>query len=158
MAEEKSSFGIVDRALQITKIYGGSSIVKYFDGIVEGDSLKTLGEFVRDPKHMIETSGIDLETKSDDRLAKYNVVKIVPIKHLDEVSNINQLYLITDEHGHDIGTYEIAENNVPIFKLSPKIKEYNDKILAEFPKQEISRRHESDNRDTRHSAGTTLPR
>lgn len=131
MAEEKSSFGLVERAWEIAKIYNGSDRVKHFDGIVEGNSLKTLKEFVRD----LETRGIDFNEKSDDRLDKYNVVKIVPIRHLDEVSNAQEMYLITDEHGHDIGTYEITENG-PEFKLSPKIKDYNEKILAEFPKQE----------------------
>ena len=132
MAEERSSFGAFERAWETAKIYGGSNTVKHFDGIVESESMKTLGQYVR--AHGIESRGIDSDTKQDDKLEKYNIVKITPTRNLDEANNIMEIYLITDEHGHDIGTYEITENG-PVFKLSPKIKEQNDKIMGEFKGQ-----------------------
>lgn len=129
MADERGTFGIVGKAFETTKIYGGSNIVKHFDGIVEGDTLKTLADYA--VEHGIETSGIDPITKLDPRLEKYNMVKLTPTRNLDEVDSPLQMYLITDEKGHDIGTYEITEHG-PVFKLSPKIKEQNDKIIEKF--------------------------
>ena len=87
MAEDKSSFDIVGKSWNTAKIYGGSNAVKRYDAVVESDSLVTLGDFVRDPKKMIETRGIDFDEKADDRLQKYNVVKITPTRKLDEVEN-----------------------------------------------------------------------
>lgn len=132
MAKEKGTFGIIGKAWETAKIYEGSNAVKKFDAVVQGDSLKTLGEFVRDgrPAGLIEKSGIDFDQKEDDRLDRYNIVKITPTRKLDEVENPMEMYLITDEHGHDIGTYEITENG-PVFNLSPKIKDYNDKMIKE---------------------------
>lgn len=129
MADEKGSFGLVGKAWETAKIYNGSNLVRHFDGIVEADSLKTLGEFARG--HILETRGIDFDSKEDDRLARYNMVKLTPTKHLDEVDNPTQMYLITDEKGHDIGTYEITENG-PVFHLAPRIKEHNDRIMEKF--------------------------
>lgn len=132
MAQERSDFGLIGKALETTKIYGGSNIVKHFDAIVESDSLKTLGSYVRE--HGIESRGMDMDSKADDKLLKYNMVKITPTRYLDESENPMQMYLITDEKGHDIGTYEITENG-PVFKLSPKIQKYNEKIMGEFQGQ-----------------------
>ena len=131
MAKDKSSFDLRGKAWNTAKIYGGSNAVKKYDAIIESDSLKTLGEFVRDPKKMIETRGIDFDEKADDRLQKYNVVKITPTKKLDEVENPLEMYLITDEHGHDIGVYEITEKG-PKFRLSEKIQKGNEKIIEKF--------------------------
>lgn len=140
MAEERGSFGIIGKAWEASKIYGGSNLVRHFDAIVESDSLKTLGNYARE--HGIETFGMDFDSKTDDRLERYNMVKIVPTRHLDETNNATQMYLVTDEKGHDIGTYEITENG-PVFKLSPRIQEHNEKIMSRFPedKQEILRGH-----------------
>lgn len=129
MADERGSFGIIGKAWESSKIYNGSNLVRHFDGIVEADTLKTLGEYTRE--HGLETRGIDFDEKMDDRLAKYNIVKLTPTKHLDEVESPLQMYLITDDKGHDIGTYEITENG-PVFHLAPKIKEHNDKIMGKF--------------------------
>ena len=128
MEKDKSSFDFIGKAWNTAKIYSGSNTVNRLDAIVESDTLKTLGEYVKDPRNMIETKGIDFDAKADDRLQKYNIVRITPTKHLDEVDNLMELYLITDEHGHDIGTYEITENG-PVFKLSPKIKKGNNSFI-----------------------------
>lgn len=134
MAKDKSSFDLIGKAWNTAKIYGGSNAVKKYDAIIESDSLKTLGEFVRDPKKMIETRGIDFDEKADDRLQKYNVVKITPTKKLDEVENPLEMYLITDEHGHDIGIYEITEKG-PKFRLADNIAKHNARIAGNFQGQ-----------------------
>ena len=131
MAEDRSSFDLIGKAFNIAKIYSGSNTVNKLDAIIEAESLSTLGDFVRDPRNMIETKGIDFDEKSDDRLQKYNIVKITPTKHLDDLENPMEIYLITDEHGHDIGTYEVTENG-PVFKLSSKIQEHNETIQGRF--------------------------
>lgn len=134
MAEDKSSFDIVGKAWNTAKIYGGSNAVKKYDAVVESDSLVTLGDFVRDPKKMIETRGIDFDEKADDRLQKYNVVKITPTRKLDEVENPLEMYLITDEHGHDIGIYEVTEKG-PKFRLADNILKHNNRIAEKFQGQ-----------------------
>lgn len=133
-----TDLGLVARAAEATKIYFGSNTVNHLDGIVHTNTIETLGNFVK--KKSIETRAIDPDTKVDDKLLKYTITRITPTKHLDEVNNYHEIYLITDEHGHDIGTYEITENG-PVFKLSPKIKEYNEKVIEMFPEaqQEILR-------------------
>ena len=139
MSVQRGSFDIIGRAWETSKIYSGSNTVKRYDAVVDSGSLKTLGEFIRDPKALIETKGIDFDSKSDERLAKYNVVRIIPTKKLDEINNPLEIYLITDEHGHDLGTYEITEYG-PKFKLSKRIQEYNEKMKKEngFSEEEQS--------------------
>ena len=133
--EEKTNtdLGLTARAWEAAKIYSGSNMLKHFDGIVHTESVETLGNFTK--KRGIETSGVDIEAKTDDLLLKYTVTKITPERHLDEVENPTEMYLITDQYGHDIGTYEITENG-PVFKLSPKIQENNEKIISTFPEEQ----------------------
>jgi len=128
-----TDLGLTARAWETAKIYSGSNTVKHFGASVDTGSIETLGNFVK--KKAIETRGIDPDTKADDFLLKYTVSRITPERHLDEVDNHHEIYLITDEHGHDIGTYEITENG-PIFHLSPKIREYNEKIIETFPEEQ----------------------
>lgn len=140
-----TDLGLGARAWEAAKIYNGSNILNHFNGIVHTESIETLGNFTK--KRGIETRGIDSDTKVDDRLLKYTVSRITPERNLEEVENPQEIYLITDEHGHDIGTYEITESG-PIFRLSPKIREYNEKIIEAFPEaeQEILReRYRTDN-------------
>ena len=134
MAEDKSSFDLIGKAWNTAKIYNGSSTVKKFDAVVEADSLQTLADFVRDPRKMIETKGIDFDEKADDRLQKYNVVKITPTRNLSETENPLEMYLITDEHGHDIGIYEITEKG-PKFRLAPNIQKHNERLMGKFQGQ-----------------------
>lgn len=140
-----TDLGLGARAWEASKIYFGSNTVNHLAASVDTESIETLGNFVK--KKGVETRGIDPDTKADDLLLKYTVSRITPERHLDEVDNATEIYLITDEHGHDIGTYEITENG-PIFHLSPKIREYNEKIIATFPEaeQEILRgKYKADN-------------
>lgn len=140
-----TDLGLGARAWEASKIYLGSNTVNHLAASVDTSSIETLGNFTK--RKAIETRGIDPDTKADDLLLKYTVSRITPERHLDEVDNATEIYLITDEHGHDIGTYEITENG-PIFKLSPKIREYNEKIIATFPEaeQEILRsKYRTDN-------------
>ena len=139
MAEDKSSFDLFGKAWNTAKIYNSSNTVKKYDAIVESDSLKTLGEFVRDPKKMVETKGIDFDEKSDDRLQKYNVVKITPTKKLGKVENLTDMYLITDEKGRDIGIYYPATDNgqVAKFILSERFTNENSDILKKFSGQRV---------------------
>ena len=133
MAEDKSSFDIIGKAWNTAKIYGGSNAVKKYDAVVESDSLRTLADFVRDPRNFIETRGIDFDSKADDRLQKYNIVRITPTKKLDEAESFMQMYLITDEHGHDIAIYcPDAKRPEDRFRLAEKIKDGNERIIGNF--------------------------
>ena len=98
MADEKSSFGLIGKAWEAAKIYNGSNIVKYYDGIIDTDSIQTLGDFVKNPANGIETRGISLDTKADDRLLKATIGKMTPTKNLDEVENPHEMYVIHDMH------------------------------------------------------------
>ena len=128
-----TDLGLTERAWDAAKSYGGSNIIKHFDAIVHTESIETLGNFAK--KREIEIHGVDKDAKASELLKKYTIKKITPERHLDEVENPMEMYLITDLHGHDIGTYQITENG-PVFKLSPKIQEYNEKIIATFPEAE----------------------
>ena len=140
-----TDLGLGARAWDTAKTYNSSNILKHFDGIIHTESIETLGNFTK--KRGIETRGIDSDAKVDDRLLKYTLKRITPTRNLEEVENPQEMYLITDEHGRDIGTYEITEHG-PVFRLSPKIQEYNEKIIATFPEeqQEILRaRYKTEN-------------
>lgn len=133
-----TDLGLGARAWDTAKTYNSSNIINHFNAIIHTESIETLGNFTK--KRGIETRGIDPDTKEDDLLLKYTIKRITPERHLEEVENPQEIYLITDEHGRDIGTYEITEHG-PVFRLSPKIEEYNEKIIATFPEaqQEILR-------------------
>lgn len=133
MAEERSGFDFFGKLMETTKIYAGSDTVKKFNAVVQPDSLEMLGSYARE--HGIISKGTDMDSKADDRLQKYSIIKITPTRHLDELDNPMEMYLIVDEFGHDIGTYEITENG-PVFKLSPKIQEYNKKVIQKSPENE----------------------
>jgi hypothetical protein len=75
-----------------------------------------------------------MDEKADDRLQKYTIKKITPTRRLEEIENPTEMYLITDEFGHDIGTYMMTEHG-PEFKLSTKIAEANEKIISQFPEK-----------------------
>lgn len=140
-----TDLGLGVRAWDAAKTYNSSNIINHFNGIVHTESIETLGNFTK--KRGIETRGIDSDTKADDLLLKYTVKRFTPERNLEEVENPQEIYLITDEHGRDIGTYEITESG-PVFRLSPKIQEYNEKIIATFPEaqQEILRaRYKTEN-------------
>lgn len=115
---------------EMSKAYMSSNTVKRYDAIIEGQSVQNLGTYLQ--THPVEFSGISNETKEDEKLQKYNIMKITPTRRLGEVENASEMYLITDAQGHDIGTYQITDRG-PVFKLSPKIQEANEKIMAQFP-------------------------
>lgn len=153
MADERGTFGIVGMAWETAKIYNGSNTISKFDAVIESESLRTLGEFVRDPRNMVETGGLDFDEKSDDMLAKYNIVKITPTRNLSESENVSEMYLITDEKGQDIGVYYPAaeKGEVGKFILADKYKGQNEKVLSKFAGQkdlieaEIDREYKVDN-------------
>lgn len=133
--KENSDLGLSARAWDAAKTYTSSNFVKRHDGAIDQDSIETLSNFCKE--HGIETFGMDMDTKADDRLLKYTIKKVVPIKHLDEIENHMETYLISDEKGHDIGTYTITENG-PVFKLSPKIVQGNKAIMDRVYPNEAS--------------------
>lgn len=142
---EKGDLGLTARAWESAKIYNGSNLIRHFDGIVNTDSVQTLGNFAK--TRGMETWGMDPDSKVDDRLLKYHITEVTPTKNQSELENPSQFYLITDEYGHDIGTYEISDKG-PVFRLSPKIREANEKIINSFPEeqQEILReKYRTDN-------------
>ena len=112
-----------------TKTYMNSSMVKKYDGVLSPETSQGLGNFLMtNPKAM--GLGISQEAKTDDRLQKYNIIQMYPTKRKDEFENLNDVYIITDEHGHDIGIYKADKNE---FVLSDKIQKANEKIIGEFP-------------------------
>ena len=126
MAEERSDLGYFERCWEKAKIEVGSNALKKFDATVDFDSIQTLANYER------KTRGSDSETKVDDRLLKYNIAKIIPAGNKEQEENSMEMYLITDNQGHDIGIYYPDTNK---FELSPKIKNHNDKIIKEFQGQ-----------------------
>lgn len=124
--KESASAGQIWEA---SKAYMSSNTVKRYDAVIANESVDHLGSYLQ--KHAMEFSGIDNDVKADEKLQKYNIMKITPTKRLGEVENLQEMYLITDEHGHDIGTYQITDHG-PEFKLSPKIRDGNEKILEQF--------------------------
>ena len=83
-----------------TKTYMNSSMVKKYDGVLSPETSQGLGNFLMtNPKAM--GLGISQEAKTDDRLQKYNIIQMYPTKRKDEFENLNDVYIITDEHGHD---------------------------------------------------------
>lgn len=127
MAQDRADAGQI---WEMSKAYMASDTVKKHDAVIDPKSVENLGTYLQ--KHPLETSGISAETKVDDRLQKFNIMKIAATRRLDQLENPEETYLITDEHGHDIGTYTITEDG-PVFKLSPKIKEATDRVLSQFP-------------------------
>lgn len=125
--EKNASAGQIWEA---SKAYMSSNTVKRYNAIVANESVEKLGTYLQ--IHAAEFSGISNETKSDEKLQKYNIMKITPTRRLGEIDNLAEMYLITDEHGHDIGTYQITDKG-PVFKLSPKIQEANEKVMSQFP-------------------------
>lgn len=137
--KENTDFQLPGKAWDAAKTYASSDFVKRHDGAIDLDSIETLRTFCQ--KHLMETSGIDPDTKDDDKLLKYTIKKVVPIRRLDEIENITETYLISDEKGHDIGTYTITENG-PVFKLSPKIVQGNKDIINRvYPEDPNSNRN-----------------
>lgn len=136
--KENSDLGLTARAWDAAKAYTSSDFVKRHDGAIDQDSIETLSNFCKE--HGIETFGMDMDTKADDRLLKYTIKKVVSIKNLDEIENNMETYLISDEKGHDIGTYTITENG-PVFKLSPKIEKGNKDIMDRvYPNEDSQER------------------
>ena len=45
MGEDDSS--VIEKVMETTKIYSGSNLVKYFNGIVEADSLMTFEDYMK---------------------------------------------------------------------------------------------------------------
>lgn len=143
--KENASAGQIWEA---SKAYMSSNTIKRYDAIVDNASVEQLGTYLQ--IHPVEFSGISNETKADEKLQKYNIMKITPTRRLGEIDNVLEMYLITDEHGHDIGTYQITEKG-PVFKLSPKIQEANEKIMDKFPEQSkeiLERRFKVDSMET----------
>lgn len=130
MAEKSGDFGLVGQAWEVSKIYMSSNAVKRYNGVLENSSVKTLSTYVKG--FGASEFGIDQDTKADDRLAKYNITKMIPTKNLGEFDNAQEVYVITDETGHDIGTLSMVDGRME-FTLSPKIAESNKKILEAFP-------------------------
>lgn len=124
--KESASAGQIWEA---SKAYMSSDTIKRYDAIIANESVDNLGSYLQ--KHILEFSGISNETRSDEKLQKYNIMKITPTKRLGEIENMQEMYLITDEHGHDIGTYQMTEHG-PEFKLSAKIRDGNDRIKEQF--------------------------
>lgn len=120
----------VGQIWESSKAYMGSNTLKRYDGVIHQETVKNLGSFLQ-TKGLFDV-GIDNETRADDRLQKYNIMQFSPTKHLDEMHNMGEVYLITDEQGHDIGTYTVDENGHGVFKLSPKIEEMNRKIIEKM--------------------------
>ena len=141
MAGDKSSFDIIGKAWNTAKIYNNSNTVSKYRAVVESDTLQTLGNYVSGLgiTRQLETRGIDSDTKSDDRLQKYNIVKITPTNStkLDEVENFTDMYLITDEKGQDIGIYYPAaeKGQVGKFILSERFTNQTKKTLDDFSDQ-----------------------
>lgn len=134
MAEVNSDLGLAARSWNAAKIYGGSNFVSKFGAVVESDSLQSLAYYVENLKRdrQIETSRIDPDIKDDDRLLKYNIVKITPIRNLEQAESLTEMYLIVDKHGHDIGLYCPDAKNGPKFILSEKIQKGNEKIIEKI--------------------------
>jgi hypothetical protein len=127
---EKSA--TVGQIWDASKTYTSSNTVKRYDAIIDAKSVQELGTYAR--THLLETVGVSMDEKADDRLQKYTIKKITPTRRLEEIENPTEMYLITDEFGHDIGTYMMTEHG-PEFKLSPKIAEANEKIISQFPEE-----------------------
>lgn len=125
--KESASAGQIWNA---SKAYTSSNTIKRYDAIIANESVDQLGSYLQ--KHALEFSGISNETKADDKLQKYNIMKITPTRRLGEIENASEMYLITDAQGHDIGTYQMTDKG-PVFKLSPKIQEANEKVMSQFP-------------------------
>ena len=125
--KERASAGQI---WEMSKAYTSSNTVKRYDAIIEGQSVQNLGTYLQ--THPADFFGISNETKADEKLQKYNIMKITPTRRLGEVENPSEMYLITDVQGHDIGTYQMTDRG-PVFKLSPKIQKANEKIMSQFP-------------------------
>lgn len=125
--EKSASAGQIWEA---SKAYMSSNTVKRYDAIIENQSVQSLGTYLQ--THPADFFGISNETKSDEKLQKYSIMKLTPTRRLGEIENASEMYLITDEQGHDIGTYQMTDRG-PVFKLSPKIQESNEKIISQFP-------------------------
>ena len=134
MAEGRSDLGFIAQCWEKSKIEVGSNTLKRFNTTIDLDSIQTLANYVRniEPERRIDTRGIDSETKADDRLLNYNIAKIIPAGNKEQVENSLEMYLITDNQGHDIGIYY---PDTKTFELSPKIKSHNDKIIGQFQGQ-----------------------
>ncbi|MBR3697244.1 MAG: hypothetical protein IKM97_03130 [Clostridia bacterium] len=126
-----SSFDIIGTAFAVAKMYNGSNTLKKFDAVVESETLKTLSGYVNSSKAF--GLGINSDLKDTPELENFNVVKITPTRNLGEVENNQEMYLITDSSGHDIGIYYPADKNgVPKFILSDRIRNQNRKIIESF--------------------------
>lgn len=112
-----------------TKTYMNSNMTKKYDGVLAPETAQELGTFLMTNERAMGL-GISQETKADERLQKYNIIKMMPTKHMDEFENANDVFIITDAHGHDIGIYKADVNE---FILSDKIQSANDKIISQFP-------------------------
>lgn len=118
-----------DQIWDTTKAYMNSNLIKKYDGILAPETAQGLGSFLTTNKNA-KGLGISQDVKDDERLQKYNIIQMYPVKSKGEFENPNQVYIITDEKGFDIGIYDATENR---FELSDKIKDANKEIISRFP-------------------------
>lgn len=124
---ENTDMKLSQRAWDSAKTYNSSDFVSRHNAAIDQDSIETFSNFLK--KRPLETAGIDMDTKESDELLKYTIKRVVPSRKLDELDNPAEMFLISDQYGHDIGTYCIGEEGLPVFKLADKIEKGNNKII-----------------------------
>ena len=75
--KERASAGQI---WEMSKAYTSSNTVKRYDAIIEGQSVQNLGTYLQ--THPADFFGISNETKADEKLQKYNIMKITPTRRL----------------------------------------------------------------------------
>lgn len=122
---KNGNLGFVEAALDRTKAYHNSNILRHYDAVLVPGKEYDLGNFAQQNNAATRKS---LETLNDDRLKKYSAKKMLPTRNLNEIEASAELYLISDAKGFDIGIYNAETGE---FTLSPKIKEQNRKMIAQ---------------------------
>lgn len=144
---ENTDKELMGQAWNSAKIYHGSNIVGDLNAIVDTKSIRSIGNYAQ-TKACLENFGVSGDAKVDDRLLKYTLAKITPTQNFDkykktETTKKTEMYLISDEHGHDIGVCEMGEDGqILSFTLSPKIEENNKQVIEQKLKEKYDKLRE----------------
>lgn len=136
--EEKGTFGLLGRSWEVAKIYQNSNLIKQYGGIIESESFKTLGDFVRENYMQI---GVSQDTADAEFLKKYGTVKFIPTRRLSDFKNPLGVHLITYEDGSNIGLIEETKNGLEL-RLSENIVNYNKNMMERLKKRNVFSKEE----------------